>query len=100
MGGLLVTFWTLKVTGYQNVGYSAAVPNVSKTAGEIIERTGSVLIALLFAVFTIVLVTALLETHYPESKRSGLVFGIGCGVVALLATAYAMTMGVYSSTAA
>ena len=96
---LRLTTWTLRVTGFQDVGVSPDHPNVSEAAVEILESMGSVLFAALFAVFTFVLVKAILSTHFPHRKRAGLILGIVCASLTVIATAYTITMGVYTSTA-
>jgi len=96
---LRVVFWTLKVTGYQNIGHAPQYPKVSSEAVEIMERTGTVLFAVLFAVFTYVLVHAMIKSYALKSKRWGMLFGITCVAVTTVIAAYSITMGIWTSSA-
>ena len=94
---IAASYWTLVSTGFQNIGFSPDVPNVSLVAVNILGRVASVIFLLLFALFTWMLISAVVESFFPERRKLS-IFAMVCLVLVALGTAaYSIAMIVIQS---
>ena len=64
-----VCAWTFSATGSQLVGVSPYVPGIPRAAVDALRGAMAVVILLVFAVFAVIVIQAVLDTFYPEKRR-------------------------------
>ena len=85
-------YWILVSTGYQNIGFSSMVPNVSLVTVNILGRVASVIFLLLFALFTWLLISAMVESFFPERHKLSVMMTVCLVLIALGTAAYSIAM--------
>ena len=90
-------FYTFVATGYQELGFSPRVPDVPKVAVNVLGRIVQIVFVLLFALFTWVLIGAILETFYPEKRGLHLVTNVMLAAVSAIVSVYTIAMTVVHS---
>ena len=91
------SYWILVSTGCQNIGFSPGVPNVPLVAVTILGRVASVGFLLLFTLFSWMVISAIVESFFPERRKLSIVSLICLVLVACGTAAYSIAMIVMQS---
>jgi len=91
-------YWMLVSMGHQDIGHSAEVPNVSLVTVNILGRVTNVAFLLVFALFTWMVIVAVVETFFHEQRKLNVNLALVCLVVVALGTVvYSIAMIVIQS---
>ncbi len=96
---LQIFFWTVQVTGYQDLGQLTSVPSIPRVAVDVIGRVSVIGFFLLFALFSFLVFVAAQESSGSSSKGLTLFVGITFAAVAVVVAGYAVAMAVVSTVA-
>ena len=89
---LCVAYWTFVAVGYQITGSTMVVPNISVVSVTVVGRVSEIIFLLLFAFFTLMIISAVVDSFFPEKRRVVILATVCLALVAIGTSAYTIAV--------